>query len=197
MTRKATAAVLDTRSGARAAAFKVAGRKASGRIAMPLPSGLRCHTKGVAWKSHSTKSNTALHQILEPDTGAACLPGGTPELQDRGDPVLTLRRETREEAAAEVGEPLFIGHLAAPDETCSRLRYAAALTRLGPAPVDPATGRTYIRILAIPEQALELFDWGESAADQLAALHQARTRLGIPKAVRQPLTEPAADAFTL
>jgi 8-oxo-dGTP pyrophosphatase MutT (NUDIX family) len=135
--------------------------------------------------------------LLEPDTGAACLPGGTPELQDRGDPVLTLRRETREEAAAEVGAPLFIGHLAAPDETCSRLRYAAALTRLGPAPVDPATGRTYIRILATPEQALELFDWGESAADQLAALHQARTRLGIPKAVRQPLTEPAADTFTL
>lgn len=74
--------------------------------------------------------------LLEPDTGAACLPGGTPELQDCGDPVLTLRRETREEAAAEVGEPLFIGHLSSPDETCSRLRYADALTRLGPAPVD-------------------------------------------------------------
>ncbi|MEU3049036.1 NUDIX hydrolase [Streptomyces sp. NPDC006984] len=135
--------------------------------------------------------------LLEPDTGAACLPGGTPELQDRGDPVRTLRRETREEAAAEVGNPLFIGHLSAPDETCSRLRYAAALTRLGLAPVDPATGRTYIRILATPEQALELFDWGEPAVDQLAAFHQARSRLGIPKAVRQPITEPALDTFAL
>lgn len=111
--------------------------------------------------------------------------------------LLTLRRETREEAAAEVGEPLFIGHLSSPDETRSRLRYAAALTCLGPAPVDPATGRTYLRILATPEQALELFDWGEPAADQLAALHQARTRLGIPKAVRQPVSEPALDTFAL
>lgn len=93
--------------------------------------------------------------------------------------------------------PLSIGHLSAPDETCSRLRYAAALTRLGPAPVDPATGRTYIRILATPEQTLELFDWGEPAAAQLAAIHQARTRLGIPKALRQPITEPAVDTFTL
>ncbi|MEE1930659.1 hypothetical protein V1J52_21115 [Streptomyces sp. TRM 70351] len=125
------------------------------------------------------------------------MPGGTPELQDRGDPLLTLRREIHEEAAADIGEPLFIGHLAAHDETCSRLRYAAALTRLGPAPVDPATGRTYIRILATPEQTLELFDWGEPAADQLTALHQARNRLGIPKAVRQPITEPALDTFAL
>lgn len=135
--------------------------------------------------------------LLEPDTGAACLPGGTPELQDRDDPLLTLRRETREEAAAEIGEPLAIGHLSAPDETCSRLRYAAALTHLGPAPVDPATGRTYIRILATPEQTLELFDWGEPAAAQLAALHRARTRLGIPKTVRQPITESAIGTFTL
>ncbi|MEU0665342.1 hypothetical protein ABZ508_14195 [Streptomyces lavendulocolor] len=111
--------------------------------------------------------------------------------------MLTLRRETCEEAAAEVGNPLFIGHLAAPDEMCSRLRYAATLTRLGPAPVDPATGRTYIRILATPEQTLELFDWGEPAAGQLAALHQARTRLGIPKALRQPVSEPATGTLTL
>ncbi|MET9550995.1 hypothetical protein ABZY36_37760 [Streptomyces sp. NPDC006627] len=135
--------------------------------------------------------------LLEPDAGAACLPGGTPELQDRDGPLLTLRRETREEAAAEFGAPLFIGHLAAPAETCSRLRYAAVLTRLGPAPVDPATGRTYIRFLATPEQALELFDWGEPAAAQVAALHRARTRFGIPKAVRQPVSEPAVGTFAL
>jgi 8-oxo-dGTP pyrophosphatase MutT (NUDIX family) len=87
-----------------------------------------------------------------------------------------------EEAAAEIGNPLFIGHLAAPDETRSRLRYAAALTRLGPAPVDPATGRTYVRILATPEQAPELFDWGEPAA----GLHQAASGSASPQPSASP-----------
>ncbi|MFS0691835.1 NUDIX hydrolase [Streptomyces nitrosporeus] len=136
--------------------------------------------------------------LLEPDTGAACLPGGTPEPQDRGDPLVTLRREVREEAAAEFGEPLFLGHLSDPDKPYARLRYAAPLTRLGPPAVDPATGRTHIRVLATPEQALELFDWGIPGADQLAAVHQARARLGIPCAARQPLTElPDATDLTI
>ncbi|RZU46116.1 8-oxo-dGTP pyrophosphatase MutT (NUDIX family) [Streptomyces sp. BK022] len=137
--------------------------------------------------------------LLEPDTGAACLPGGTPELLDRGDPLVTLRREALEVAAAEFGEPLFLGHLTDPDKPSARLRYAAPLTRLGPLPVDPATGRTHLRVLATPEQALELFDWGLPAADQLTAVHRARARLGLPRAARQPLTElpDATDLTTL
>ncbi|MCZ0984123.1 NUDIX domain-containing protein [Streptomyces diastatochromogenes] len=100
--------------------------------------------------------------------------------------------------AAEFGEPLFLGHLTDPDEPYARLRYAAPLTRLGPPPVDPATGRTHIRVLATLEQALELFDWGIPGADQLAAVHQARARLGIPRAARQPLTElPDATDLTI
>ncbi|MGW3387426.1 NUDIX hydrolase [Streptomyces cinereoruber] len=135
--------------------------------------------------------------LLEPDTGAACLPGGTPEPQDSDDPQVTLRREALEEAAARFDEPLLLGHLTDPGEPHIRLRYAAALTRLGFPPVDPATGRTYLRILATPEQALELFDWGEPAAEQLTAVHQARTRLAIPRALPQPVTELADDALTL
>ncbi|MER5634584.1 NUDIX hydrolase [Streptomyces nitrosporeus] len=137
--------------------------------------------------------------LLEPDTGAALLPGGAPELPDRDDPLITLRREVREEAAAGLGKALFLGHLRDPDKPYARLRYAAPLTRLGPPPVDPATGRTHIRVLATPEQALELFDWGLPAAGQLAAVHQARARLGIPRAARQPLTElpDATDLTTL
>ncbi|PZT75216.1 NUDIX hydrolase [Streptomyces sp. AC1-42W] len=137
--------------------------------------------------------------LLEPDTGAALLPGGSPELPDRGDPLATLRREAHEEAAAEFGEPLLLGHLRDPDKPYARLRYAAPLTRLGPPPVDPATGRTHIRLLATPEQALELFDWELPAADQLAAVHRARAQLGIPRAARQPLTElpDATDRFGL
>ncbi|MFE1190048.1 NUDIX hydrolase [[Kitasatospora] papulosa] len=135
--------------------------------------------------------------LLEPDTGAALLPGGTPELPDRTDPLVTLSREVHEEAAAEFGEPLFLGHLCDPDKPYARLRYAAPLTRLGPPSADPATGRTHIRVLATPEQALELFDWGPPAADQLSAVHQARARLGIPRAARQPLTElPNATELT-
>ncbi|MGW0537460.1 hypothetical protein [Streptomyces sp. NPDC003032] len=103
--------------------------------------------------------------LFEPDTGAALLPGGAPELPDRCNPLITLHREVREEAAAEFGEPLFLGHLCDPDEPYARLRYAAPLTRLGPPSVDPATGRTHIRALATPEQALELFIWGLPAAD--------------------------------
>ncbi|MFE2562077.1 NUDIX domain-containing protein [Streptomyces sp. NPDC059352] len=127
--------------------------------------------------------------LLEPGTGAACLPGGTPEPHDRGDALATLRRESREEADAGFGEPVFLGYLSEPGEACARVRYAAVLTGVAPVQADPATGRTYTRVLATPEQALEFFDWGPSAADQLAAVHRARTLLGIPEAPRQPVTE--------
>ncbi|MFI1655132.1 hypothetical protein ACH4ZU_09510 [Streptomyces sp. NPDC020472] len=69
------------------------------------------------------------------------------------------------------------------------MRYAVALVRVGAPPVDPATGRTYVRVLATPEQALELSDRGPAAADQLAAVHRARVLLRLPRAVRRPVTE--------
>ncbi|MEU9700226.1 NUDIX hydrolase [Streptomyces sp. NPDC047981] len=130
--------------------------------------------------------------LLEPDTGAACLPGGTPEPADHADHEATLIREAREEAAAELAGIRYLGYLSDPEESCVRVRYAAALTSLGPAPVDPATGRTYARILATPEQALELFDGGPPAAEQLQAVHQARALLAIPRAGLQPVTELSA-----
>ncbi|MFF5969932.1 NUDIX domain-containing protein [Streptomyces sp. NPDC012769] len=105
--------------------------------------------------------------LLEPDTGAACLPGGTPEPEDHTDPETTLIRAARKEAAAELTGVRYLGYLSDLGERCARVRFAAVLTSLGPAPVDPATGRTYVRILATPEQALELFDWGPPAAEQL------------------------------
>ncbi|MGY3334040.1 8-oxo-dGTP pyrophosphatase MutT (NUDIX family) [Streptomyces filamentosus] len=127
--------------------------------------------------------------LLEPDTGAACLPGGTPEARDGGDPATTLVREAREEAAAELADVVYLGHLSDPEEPCARVRYAATLRRVGAPPVDPATGRAYVRVLATPEQAVELFDWGPAAADQLQAVHRARTSLRIPRAARRPVTE--------
>ncbi|WP_405660416.1 NUDIX hydrolase [Streptomyces sp. NBC_01166] len=127
--------------------------------------------------------------LLDPETGSALLPGGKPEEQDQGDPVSTLHREADEEAAARFGSPLLLGHVTDPAGRRAYLRYAAALTDVGPARSDPATGLTYTRILAAPEQAAELFDWGPSVADHLAAVHRARRRLGIPGAALQPVTE--------
>ncbi|MEU8762864.1 NUDIX domain-containing protein [Streptomyces sp. NPDC048659] len=129
--------------------------------------------------------------LLDPQSGAACLPGGTPEPVDQDDWVATLRREAYEEATARFGEPVLVGHVCDTDTdtACARVRYAAALTSVGPRRVDPATGVAHIRILATPEQALELFDWGRPAAEQLAAVHRARERLGIRRAARQPVTE--------
>ncbi|WP_406186237.1 NUDIX domain-containing protein [Streptomyces sp. NBC_01006] len=154
----------------------------------PVPEGL---TVRQSWAWAFAPDGRVL-VLLEPDTGAACLPGGTPEPADHADPETTLIREAREEAAAELAGTRYLGYLSDPDEPCARVRYAAALTSLGPAPVDPATGRTYTRILATPEQALELFDWGPSAAEQLQAVHQARVLLGLPQAGRQPVTELSA-----
>ncbi|WP_326812382.1 NUDIX hydrolase [Streptomyces scopuliridis] len=127
--------------------------------------------------------------LLEPHTGVAILPGGTPEEQDQGDSIATLRREVDEEAAARFGSPLLLGHVTDPAGRRGYLRYAAALTGVGPARPDPATGHTYTRVLATPEQTTELFDWGSAAADQLAAVHEARQKLGLPRAARQPVTE--------
>lgn len=148
--------------------------------------------KRLLVRNHSTKSNTALHQILEPDTGVATLPGGTPEEQDQGDLVSTLRREVDEEAAARLGAPLLLGHVTDPPAQRGYLRYAAALTEIGPARPDPVTGHTCTRVLATPEQALSFFDWGSTAACQLAAVHRARRQLGIPRAALQPVTELSA-----
>ncbi|MGC2997944.1 hypothetical protein ACPF8X_05990 [Streptomyces sp. G35A] len=114
----------------------------------------------------------------------------SPRCDSPGSGTATVVREAREEAAAELADIRYLGYLSDPDGPCTRVRYAAALTGLGPAPVDPATGRTYVRILATPEQALEFFDWGPSAAaEQLQAVHQARVLLGIPTAPHQPVTE--------
>ncbi|MEF9886882.1 NUDIX hydrolase [Streptomyces sp. P9-A4] len=129
--------------------------------------------------------------LLEPDTAVAILPGGAPEEQDHDDAVATLRRETEDEAAARIINPLLLGHVTDPAAQRGYLRYAAALTEIGPAQPDPATGHTHThtRILATPEQAAELFDWGAATAHQLAAVHQARRQLGLPRATRQPVTE--------
>lgn len=153
----------------------------------PVPAGLTVRQSWV-W---AFAPDGRILLLLEPETGAPCLPGGTTEPEDGGDPLATAVRECREEATAELGETRYLGYLSDPSVPCARVRYAAVLASLGEAAVDPATGQTYVRVLATPEQALEFFDWGPSeAAEQLAAAHRGRAMLGIPEAVHpQPVTE--------
>ncbi|MEW2124948.1 NUDIX hydrolase [Streptomyces sp. NPDC007259] len=136
--------------------------------------------------------------LLDPANGAACLPGGTPEPEDDQDLATTLIREALEEASARISPPVLLGHL--PDRErgagpCARVRMAAVLTDVGPSRPDPATGQTYVRALATPEQVIELFNWGPGGAAQLNAVHRERTRLGLPRAPRLPLTPVADDGF--
>ncbi|MFE7181373.1 NUDIX domain-containing protein [Streptomyces erythrochromogenes] len=69
-------------------------------------------------------------------------------------------------------------------EEGAHARVAARLTGLPPA-ADPA----YARLLATPEQVRELSDWGPAGEDEVAAVHGARARLGLPAPARTPLTE--------
>ncbi|MGC4947059.1 NUDIX hydrolase [Streptomyces sp. DT224] len=153
----------------------------------PVPAGL---TVRQSWVWAFAPDGRVL-VLLGPDTGAPCLPGGTPEPEDGGDALATAVRECREEAIAELGDTRYLGYLSDPSGPWARVRYAATLASLGEAAVDPATGQTYVRVLATPEQALEFFDWGPSeSAAQLAAAHRGRVMLGIPEAAHpRPVTE--------
>ncbi|MFI9311000.1 NUDIX hydrolase [Streptomyces triculaminicus] len=129
--------------------------------------------------------------LIGQDTGSACLPGGTVEPTDHGDPARTLRREAWEEARVRISDPRFLGYLLddAGGLPCARARYAAQITGWEAPCRDEATGQTYSRLLATPEQTAQLFDWGDEAAAQLAAVHTAREELGLPAPIRQPISE--------
>ncbi|MFE5300625.1 NUDIX domain-containing protein [Streptomyces sp. NPDC056632] len=124
--------------------------------------------------------------LLDPDTGAAALPGGPPVPSDDGDAVATLIRTVADSALAHLTDPVRVGHLTAPAAPVAHVRWAARLTGLGP---EAAAGSRCRRILATPEQAVQLFDWGPRTADHLAAVHQARERFALPRAALQAVTE--------
>ncbi|MFJ9934450.1 NUDIX domain-containing protein [Streptomyces virginiae] len=89
-------------------------------------------------------------------------------------------------ASAAGSAPLGYRH----GEEGAHARVAARLTGLPPA-TDPA----YARLLATPEQVRELSDWGPAGEDELAAVHAARARLGLPAPARSPLTELPAEGL--
>jgi 8-oxo-dGTP pyrophosphatase MutT (NUDIX family) len=132
------------------------------------------------------------------------LPGGTVEDTDPT-PETTLSREAAEEAQLTLTDPVRLGWVL--DETGevyggvgpnARLRLAARITDLGPAAVDPATGRPFARLLATPAQTAALLGWGPPGARQARlAAETARERWGLPTARPIPIEEIPAEGMRL
>lgn len=132
------------------------------------------------------------------------LPGGTVESTDTT-PEDTLHREAAEEGQLTLADPVRLGWVL--DETGevyggvgpnARLRLAARVTDIGPAAVDPATGRSFARLLATPAQAAALLGWGPPGARQAQlAVEAARERWGLPTARATAIEEIPAKGVRL
>ncbi|MFI2673295.1 NUDIX hydrolase [Streptomyces albidoflavus] len=132
------------------------------------------------------------------------LPGGTVENTD-ATPEDTLHREAAEEAQLTLADPVRLGWVL--DETGevyggvgpnARLRLAAQVTAIGPAAVDPATGRPFVRLLATPAQAASLLGWGPPGARQAQlAVDTARERWCLPTARATTIKEIPAEGMRL
>ncbi|MFE7469306.1 NUDIX domain-containing protein [Streptomyces sp. NPDC057499] len=127
--------------------------------------------------------------LLDPGTGTARLPCEPPAAEDRGDPAATLVRAAGSQAAARPVTPLLLGHLTDPRTHHTHLSCAAAFTDITSAAPGEAEGPRSTRVLATPEQAAQLIGRGGPDPARLAAVHRGRRRLGIPRAVQQPVTE--------
>ncbi|MBV9023984.1 MAG: NUDIX hydrolase [Streptomycetaceae bacterium] len=135
--------------------------------------------------------------VVDPGDRLPALPGGTVELTDAS-PEETLRREAMEEAQVTIGDDIVrlgwvydaTGDVYGGIGPCARLRLAAPITAVGPAGVDPATGRTFGRLLATPDQAAALLGWGDQGYQQAElAARWAHERWGIPHAAPGPVSE--------
>ncbi|MFJ6433326.1 NUDIX hydrolase [Streptomyces sp. NPDC091416] len=132
------------------------------------------------------------------------LPGGTVESADTT-PENTLHREAAEEGQLTLADPVRLGWVL--DKTGevyggvgpnARLRLAARITNIGPAAVDPATGRPFARLLAAPAQAAALLGWGPPGARQAQlAVETARERWGLPTARAAAIEEIPAEGVRL
>ncbi|MEU7339636.1 NUDIX hydrolase [Streptomyces sp. NPDC007074] len=144
--------------------------------------------------------------VADPDpTGALpMLPSGTIETTE-ATPEDTVHREAAEEAQLTLADPVRLGWVL--DETGevyggvgpnARLRLAARVTAIGPAVADPATGRTFARLLATPAQAAALLGWGPPGARQAQlAAGTARARWGLPIARPAAIEEVPMEGMRL
>jgi len=152
---------------------------------------------GAAWTWHGqpVPSHLPIQQawvwVFAPDgrvvvyvdqDGLIGLPGGTLEDHEYRDPQAAAVREVREETQLEITEPRYLGYVL--DEqpggrTVARVRMAAAITAVGPAAPDPATGTTHRRLLVPPGLVAELCGWGQTADRQTEAALAVAASLGI------------------
>ncbi|WP_331772365.1 NUDIX hydrolase (plasmid) [Embleya sp. NBC_00888] len=137
--------------------------------------------------------------LLVADQGMLALPGGGTEDED-GDALATLTREAYEEAGAVLGASTYLGYLHDHDALVhggtpvARARYAARLTRLGPARPDPATGREWRRFLVDPATAADLLGWGpDGLREARSAQRGAHEVLGVPIAGDRSVVEVPRD----
>ncbi|MFH8738047.1 MULTISPECIES: NUDIX hydrolase [unclassified Streptomyces] len=110
--------------------------------------------------------------VVQDDGGRYNLPGGTPEPEDSGDLLATLRREVHEESQLALADWAPVGYQLVSEDGRApyvQVRYAALLEKADPIAPDPCTGRAYGRMLVSPVDAAELLGWGERGAAQLAA----------------------------
>ncbi|MFE1405450.1 NUDIX domain-containing protein [Streptomyces sp. NPDC058770] len=135
--------------------------------------------------------------VVDPGNQLPVLPGGTVETTD-ATPEAALRREAIEEAQVTIGDDIVrlgwvydaTGDVYGGIGPCARLRLTAPITTVGPTGVDPATGRTFARLLAAPDQAAALLGWGENGYRQAElAARWAHERWNIPHAAPGPVTE--------
>ena len=91
--------------------------------------------------------------------------GGTPELFDK-DREATLRREFLEEVNTTLKKDVYlVGYQYIDEENgkpaYAQMRYTALIDNIGKVQPDPDNGETYERILATPQEAIDLLGWGE------------------------------------
>ena len=124
------------------------------------------------------------------------LPGGRPEPEDGGDPLMTAAREAMEESQIRIDtdRAVYLGHQVVTrsergPEPYAQIRYAAPIIGYEPIGPDPDNGRVSRRFMTSLERAPELLHWHETGVSQAKAALRAGHELGLP------VGDPAPDGY--
>ena len=106
----------------------------------------------------------------KPDRIKYSLAGGRPEVYDNGIEG-TCRRELLEEVNTEIETPVYIGYQLVNEgngtPAYAQVRMAALIRKIGKKQPDPDNGKTYDRLLVVPEKAAALLNWGDVGYSQV------------------------------
>ncbi len=149
-----------------------------------------------AWLTGPVADEVPVHQVyglifdrggrimLQRDNvGRYNLPGGKPEAGESY--LATLDREALEESSITVSDATYLGHLLHTHPSpYAQVRLVAGLASLLPNQPDSATGLEYARVLAEPEVAIGLLNWGPHGEAQIRAGVERARELGLIDPVR-------------